>query len=387
VKIIHHHRFMNLERGGIVRCIRDLCESLAAAGHEITVLTADARNAPDEWKKQAPGCPHVVEFPRSPLMAGFFVPFAMRRITPLLREADVLHLHGMWDPGHVQLAAAARKLSLPYIYSAHGHLADWSLTQRRLKKRAFLAAFGRKLLRNATAVHCTAEAELEQARKWFPQSRGVVIPLILDVTSFRDLPGPGPARARFPQLDTALPLVLFLSRLHYKKGVEQLIHAADRLRRDGQECLVLIAGTGDQEYERQLKTQVEQHRLEDRVLFLGFVSGVEKISLYQVANAFVLPTYHENFGFVLFEALAAATPVVTTHGADTWPELLSSGGALIVEQTADAFGSAIKGLIQDPDQFRRMGEKGREWVFSFLDSKRIVDRFESLYSEVARTEA
>jgi glycosyltransferase involved in cell wall biosynthesis len=381
VKILHYHEEILLEQGGVVRALLDLCSVLVAAGHDVTLLTFNDADTPERWKLHDPGHPQVVSVPRPSLRGRVFRSAAMQAMSAHLRNADVLHLHGMWDPHHVQLAAAARKLGLPYVYTVHGMLDDWCMAQRGLKKRLYLALFGRRMLHAAAAVHCTAQAELDQSRKWFPQGRGVVVPLLLDLGSFKELPGPGPARARFPQLETDWPTLLFLGRLHYKKGVELLIRAADWLRQDRQDCLVLIAGSGEHDYEVSLKHLTRQLELEDRVHFLGFLSGVEKISLFQAADVFVLPTSQENFGFVLFEALAAMTPVVTTRGPDTWPELQASGGAVIVDRDADAIAEAARAILNDPGRREVMGRAGRDWVFKNLSGGAVVKKIERLYAE------
>jgi glycosyltransferase involved in cell wall biosynthesis len=383
VRIFHYHLDFRLEAGGVARAVIDLCTALSAAGHDVTVLTSDARDVPDDWMNHTPGSPQLIEVDKPVLPGRIFTPAAIRAITNHLHGADVLHLHGMWGPYNEQVAAAARRLNLPYLCTVHGMLDDWCMAQGALKKRVYLAAFGRKTLHGATAVHCTAQAELDQARKWFPQGRGIVIPLIFDASAFEDLPGLGPAQARFPRLDTELPVVLFLSRLHYKKGVEQLIHAVDRLRRGGRECLVLIAGSGETTYVPKLEALVSQLGLEDRILLVGFVSGPEKVSLYQAADLFVLPTSQENFGFALFESLAAATPVVTTRGVDTWPDLEASGGAVIVDREPQAIASAVASLLDDPAHRAEMGRAGRAWVLDALSGASIVRSFAQLYAEAA----
>jgi glycosyltransferase involved in cell wall biosynthesis len=372
---------IQLEKGGVVRALLDLCPVLAAAGHEVTLLTADDADAPEPWRRREPDCPRVVKIPRPSLHGLCLGPAAMRVVRSHLQDADILHLHGMWDPCHVQIASAARGVGLPYVYTVHGMLDDWCMAQRGLKKRLYLTLFGRRMLHGAAAVHCTAQAELDQSRKWFPQGRGVVVPLILDLGPFQELPGPGPARVRFPQLETDRPVLLFLSRLHYKKGVELLIRAADRLRRDQRDCLVLIAGSGDREYEVKLQQLVRELSLEDRVHLLGFLSGIEKVSLFQAADVFVLPTSQENFGFVLFEALAATTPVVTTRGPDTWPELEASGGAVIVSQDVDAIADAVRAILDDDERRDAMGRAGRAWVFENLSGGSVATRLERLYAE------
>jgi glycosyltransferase involved in cell wall biosynthesis len=122
------------------------------------------------------------------------------------------------------------------------------------------------------------------------------------------------------------------------------------------------------------------------VRFLGFVSGVEKVSLYQAADVLVLPTSQENWGFVLVESLACGTPVVTTKGVDIWPELQSSGGALIVPAEARAMAEAVGGLLSDPARRRAMGEIGRRWVFETLGADRVARGYEAMYGGVVRDE-
>ncbi|MHC4588413.1 MAG: glycosyltransferase [Planctomycetota bacterium] len=374
MKILHYLEEVNLETGGVVRCVLDLCSGLAAAGHEVTLATTAGRDLPEAWQAGAPGTPRGVVAPARRRQGGFLPRATRRRLEDDLTNADVLHLHGMWAPANPQLAAMARRRGLPYVYSLHGMLDEWSMSQRGLKKRLYMMLFGTRMLRAAAAVHTTAQAELDQARRWFPSDKGVVVPLAVDLAPFAELPGPEPARRLMPQRRTDMPLLLFLSRLHYKKGPELLIHAADRLRRAGRACLVLLAGSGEEAYIRSLHALVARLGLEAHVVLPGFVAGVEKISLYQA-------TSQENFGFVLFEALAAGTPVITTRGVDTWPELQASGGGSIVDRDPGAIAAAVAALLDDPSRRDRMGRDGRRWVFENLGVERIVHRFEGIYAE------
>ena len=149
----------------------------------------------------------------------------------------------------------------------------------------------------------------------------------------------------------------------------------------------LIAGTGDHDYEQSLRVQIQSQSLQDRVRLLGMVRGTEKVSLFQAADLFALPTSQENFGFVLVEALACRAPAITTKGVDIWPELESSGSSLIVEQTPAAFADAIENLLQDPGRVREMGEKGRGWVLGALDPAVVTAQYESLYDDARRRRA
>ncbi len=368
-----------------MRAVLDLCAALARAGHEVTLLTADGADLPDAWREGQPGEPRcvVIDPPKWP--GGYFSRTQMRDNARHLGGADVVHLHSMWTPSNPQFAAAARASNVPYIVSVHGMLDDWCMSQRRLKKQIYLAVSGRAMLHGAYAVHCTAEAELEQARQWFPKGHGEVVPLPMDLRPFLDAPGPELARQTFPQLADDATNVLYLSRLHYKKGIEHLLQATVELKRRSQPIRVLLAGTDLEQgrYERKLKDRTSALGLDDEVKFLGFVSGPEKVSLYQAADLFVLPTSQENFGFVLFEALAAGTPVITTKGADTWPEMVASGGSVIVDQEAGAIADQISELAADADRRRRMGASGRAWALANLSDEAILGGYERMYTNAA----
>jgi glycosyltransferase involved in cell wall biosynthesis len=299
-----------------------------------------------------------------------------------MASADVLHLHTPWLESNRQFADLAARHGLPYLVSIHGMLDDWSMAQKSLKKRLYLALVGRRFLNRAARVHCTAEAELAQASKWFANSRTAVLPYLVDLAPFETLPGPAAGLALLPPGQRELPKLLFLSRLHEKKGVDVLLRAAAQLRDAGRKFTVMIAGTGDATYERTLKDLVAQLRLQEIVYFLGLITGQTKVSLYKSADVFVLPTQQENFGLVLIESLACGTPVVTTRGTDIWHELEQAGG-VIAEPTPEAIARAIARLLDDPAERARRGERGRQWTFQTLAVAPLAERYEALYREVA----
>jgi glycosyltransferase involved in cell wall biosynthesis len=374
MKILHYKPTIRLEEGGVVRAVLDMCTEMAGAGHSVVLASADPADAPQAWKDGDAGCPSVlaVTDARDPTRCD-----ALRRA---LESVDVVHLHAVWQPTNLKIAKACRRLGKPYIVSVHGMLDDWTIGQKHLKKRVFLALGGGAYLSHAAVVHATAEAELGQARKWIGGAPGKVVPLLFDLRDFADLPGPGPALARFPQINTTAPRLLFLSRIHYKKGVDRLLRAAAILRDRGVAFQLLIAGTGDEPYTSQMHALRDQLTLQRHAEFLGFVSGIEKVSLYQASTAFVLPTSQENFGFVYFEALACGRPVVTTKGTDTWPEIESSGGGVIASGEPEPFADAIAGLLAEGDAaIGQRGELARAWTLDYFQPARIVEAYEALY--------
>ena len=212
----------------------------------------------------------------------------------------------------------------------------------------------------------------------------MVLPLIFDVAGYQTLPGPELARRAFAEAfgPSDEPAVLFLSRLHPKKRLEALIEAAGLLRDEGIAFRLLVAGTGEPAYERSLRDLVGRLGLQEKVAFVGFVSGQKKVSLYQAAAVSVLPTSQENWGFALIESLAAGTPVVTTRGVDIWSELETSGAAVIVDQAPAAIAGALTSLLRDPACLSEMRDRGRRWVLEQLDADHVIRQYEALYESV-----
>ncbi len=381
--VAHFLSRIRLEDGGVVRAVLDMCEALPRAGVDVVLLTCDDTDVPDAWKRGEAGCPKCVRVDAPALPAGLFSKAQVAKIGEALEGASVLHLHAMWAPMNDQLARMARRNGLPYVLSFHGMLDEWSMAQKAPKKKAYLALIGRKTLNRAAALHCTAEFEATQSSRWHSNERVRVVPLVFDLSAFRDLPGVDVAKRAFPALDTGRPVVLFLSRVHPKKRPDLVIEAAARLRRDGVDCEVAIVGPGEREYLSELRGVAERFSMNDRSHFLGMVSGDAKVSLFEWARVFVLPTSQENFGFVLIEALAAGTPVVTTKGVDIWPELEQTGAATIVDPVSvDGLARAMREMLQGDAQGR--GERGREWALAEFEGDSIARRYAALYDEAVR---
>lgn len=384
MKILHVIPRLHFADGGPVRAVIDLSNATQARGHQLSVASWEAPDAPDDWN--APGRPHTIKVPSPDFPGGFLSKPQIRDLREVVDRFDLVHLHGIWEPLVLQFARMAEHQDVPWVVSIRGMLDRWCMKQRSLKKRVYLASGGSRTLNHAARIHLTAEAELEQARKYFKKSTPVVIPNLLNLDPYRDLPPESLAREHFDAFNSGDPVVLFLSRIHYKKGIEHLVDATARLRDQNTPIRVIIAGTGDDAYTQKIKDRVSAHTLDDRFSFVGQVTGELKLSLYRAADLFCLPTSQENFGFVFFEALAAGLPMVTTKGVDTWPELERSGAADIVELTdtdtpdPEQLASTISRMLADPDLARR-GERGRAWVFENLDPGRIAERFEQLYTD------
>ena len=376
---VHFVREIRSELGGVVTAGVDLCQSMAARGHRIVLVTCDAKDAPAYWNEPGGNWPEVVEVPPAAFTDLLLSREGVQRFSQVMATVDVAHLHTPWDLCNFQLMRPLRKARVPYIITVHGMLDRYSMEHKTAKKRTFLAVGGRRLFRQATTIHFTAQGEMEQALEFIPgKDRSLVQAYALDLSSYNPLPGPEPALRAFPQIRPEARKILFLSRLHPKKGVDLLIRAAAELKKGTMPFQLLIAGPGDERYVGQLKSLAKELGVDDVTEFLGMVHGIEKRSLYEAADVFVLPTHQENFGLVLAEAMACGTAVITTRGTDVWHEL-EEGGARIVDPTPQRIAESIIEVVSDRDKCRQIGLKALEFVYRWLDRDHVSAAYEDMY--------
>lgn len=386
MRITHylHHLWSN--EGGVYRAVLNLCREQARAGLDVTLASCDPRDVPAAWRSGGPGLPRVHPLPALGAGRALFDPRAAGAFASMVGGLDVLHLHNVWDPMHVPMSRAAREAGKPYVLSAHGMLADWSLAQKRWKKMVSMRVFADRVLSHAAGMHLTAQGELDQSAKRHPKTPGCVVPLMLDLEPYRDAPDSAAARRELELPPPGEPAILYLSRLHDKKRPDLVIRSVADLRRQGTKAWAVLAGPGDDPYRAWLQRVALEAGVGEHVRFLGMVPEPLKPSLFAACDLFVLPTHMENFGFVYFESLACGTPLVTTRGTDTWKELESSGAAVIVNNPATVveLSGAIARLLSDREALRARGHAGRAWVLSNMAPERIVGGYVRMYESVVR---
>jgi glycosyltransferase involved in cell wall biosynthesis len=309
----------------------------------------------------------------------------LRHIRQILTaKSAILHLHGLWEPLSASAAKMARRQQVPYVCSIHGMLDPWSVSQGALKKRLYFSLIERRRLAHAAALHFTAQGEADKAAPWTPPApRRIVIPVLMNLAPFEQLPERSAAHAHFPNIPAEAPWILFLSRIHEKKGLDLLIDAVARL--PNKDAQLVIAGAGDSAYVQSLKNRARHADIAGRTHFVGLVQGLQKTALLHRADLLALPTSQENFGIVFAEALACQTPVLVTEGVDICQELLSSGGALLIRRDPEDIAGRIAALLTDPTAARAKGQAGRQWVFAHLAPQIIAQQWLEAYHAIAAT--
>jgi glycosyltransferase involved in cell wall biosynthesis len=299
-------------------------------------------------------------------------------------RADVVHIHALWESiQHVGPVTARRRVK-PYIFRPCGMLDPWSLAQRRLKKNLYLALRGRRDLDEAAALHFTSDLERDFTSPLKLKPRAIVEPNGVPVEEFEHLPQRGMFRQKYPELADK-PLLIFLSRIHHKKGLDLLVPALAKLRH--RDAMLAIVGPDSDGYGQTVREMIEAAGVRDRVVFAGMLRGADRISALVDADLFVLPSYQENFGIAVVEALAAGTPVVISDQVNIYREIAAAQVGGVVPTKVEPLAAEIDRWLGDEPLRRTAAERARPFVWEHYDWNRIARRWVEHYQTIVATAA
>jgi glycosyltransferase involved in cell wall biosynthesis len=374
--------------GGPIVSVSAAAETLVRKGHQVTVVATTANN--DQDLEVPTGVPVDVDgvqvwyFPRQEPLRKFlpFVPYLSRSIgfmySPqmhaaldrLVPEVDVVHTQGPFVYPSYAAARAAFRHNKPLVYSQRGCFAEERLHFRAAKKRLYIAAVERPIMKRAASLVALTEAERASYRSLGVETPVAVIPNGVDLPQSR----PGAAErvlARFGIAPEA-QMILFLGRLHPIKGIDKLLDAFARVSDEFPDAVLMVAGPDEWGLQQQSR---------HRVLFPGMIGGEEKADVLARADLFSLPSLAEGFSNAVLEALASSTAVMLSPACN-FPEVESAKAGTIVDAEPDAMAEAIRGLLGDRAGLRAMGEAGRQLVAGHYSWDAITNDLVALYSKV-----
>ncbi len=275
----------------------------------------------------------------------------------VVRSAEVVHIHGLWQAHTRRGARAARLAGVPYVIAAHGMAEPWAMRHKAWKKKLYTALIEGKNLRRASCLHALSRPEIGHLRTIAPGTPVCFVPNGVDLGPLEDLPSRAVLEAEFPELAGKF-LLLFFGRLHAKKGLDLLAQALAQLRPEYPDLHLLLAGKDDGALGPFLR-QTSDAGLASRVTWVGHVAGERARQLWGAADAFVLPSYSEGFSMAVLEALACRLPVLITTACH-FPELAAVGGGIVVEPTVPAVTEGLRGLLErTPAERAELGHQGR----------------------------
>ena len=380
LRILHVISTVGPQFGGPTKAVHAMARELATRGHHVTVATTDASDDADGRLEVPLGLP-VLEngvtyryFARHPAGRWKFSWALTQWLWSETASFDVTHVHGLFQYPTMAGCRISHRRGVPYVVRPLGTLDAWSLGQRAWKKRPYLALVEAPHIRRAAALHATSPAEADHLRA-FGARRIEVIPLGVDMPAVR------PVRRTDRVPDEPLR-VLFLSRLHPKKGIPVLFDALRLVREAGVRVAVIIAGSGQLDYEAELRRSATSLGINDLITWAGHVEGDAKSALFENADVFVLPSSQENFGIAVAEALAAGLPVIASREVAIAGEVEAAGAGRALPIDARAFADALLDYVRRPDARVAAGRAAAAFARASYSWPVCAERLEALYRAV-----
>ena len=287
-------------------------------------------------------------------------------------KPDVFHTNSCWLPLSARTTIWAKNIGYTVVYTPHGMLEPW-IMKRHYWTKKFPASllFQKRGIQIANVIHATAESEKHNLTQLGWNNNIEVIPNCVEID-----------KITMKESWIRNKNILFLSRIHVKKGINFLIEAIANLKADLQGYTINIAGEGEESYINELKQLASKLGVADLIHFIGGVYGDKKWELFKKADLFVLPTHSENFGIVVAEALACGIPVVTTQGTP-WQELESYHCGWWTEIGTEATTKALKEFLQCTEtQLEQMGKNGKKLIEEKYSSQKVAQDMVELYKKV-----
>jgi glycosyltransferase involved in cell wall biosynthesis len=396
VKILHVIPSVSPVRGGTSRAILDMVRALQAQGIDAEIATTndDGDNLLDVplgeltlfdriptyfFPRFSPPLPALREFAYS----GAFTIWLFQNIT----KYESIHVHGLFSYTSTVAMAIARIKGVPYLVTPHGMLCEWSLQQSMQKKQVYLQLIERANINGAKAIHLTCQQELDDVTLLNFIPAKFILRLALT-----DMPVIIPEAAQILRQSLNCPedepIILFLSRLHYKKGLDYLIPALGKIQ--SRRFTFVIAGNGTPAYEAEIQELLVAAGIEDRTRMVGFVKGAQKDLLIQGANLFALTSHSENFGISVLEALVVGTPVLVTPGVGLATIVQEQNLGYVADLNIEAITDSLDRYLVDlatptthhENCAKLMGKRAREFTIEHYTWDKIATDLLQVYQSI-----
>jgi poly(glycerol-phosphate) alpha-glucosyltransferase len=310
-------------------------------------------------------------------------PFADIRLAGPLKQAieraDVCHIHGIWLPHSVVGAHIARQLRKPVVFSAHGMLESWDLRNKRFKKELYSRLFQRRALRNVSCLRALSEQEASDYRSYGLDSPIAIVP---NGVAPMSRVSPEALLEDHPELSNK-QVVLFLSRIHRKKGILELLQAWPSIVRKNADAHLLVAGADFENTGETARQMVESLGIRQSVTFCGVLNGIRKLSALSLARLFCLPSYSEGMSVAVLEALSIGLPVVITKACNV-DGVADHGAGYVISAEVNGIADSISaGLSLQRTEWLLMSEAAQALARSRYGWSQIGDTMRSVYEWLA----
>lgn len=385
MKILYISSGFSIIQGGATVAIKGLCMALARYNIDITVATTDADI--DIKLLEKPARPiednaYKIFYFHSPCFKNYgFSPSLISWLKNNIFKFDLVHMHPIFNLSVPNAVSLCQRYNVPYIISPSGMLNSyWSFKKNVFIKKTYYFAFEKRNLNNAKVIHFTSNQELQDAKRLKLKPPAYVIPWGLDISEYDNVSFRNLFRERYGIVENK-KIILFLSRIDPKKGLEFLIPALARVFRKRDDFIFVLAGSGEKSYENKIRILLYKNGLLNKTKIVGFVDGKDKISLLRDSDIFVLPSYYENFGYAVVEAMVSGLPVVVSKYIDIHPYILDYKAGIVTDMDVNRINIALEKLLDDEKLRIQMGENGKKLVKEMFAWEKISPKFIELYKK------
>ncbi len=365
MKILQIVPSISLIYGGPSQMVIGLSQALATAGEKVTILTTnsngDAGQPPLDvplFKPILQDGYQIIYFPCSPFRRYKFSLPLLQWLSHQAKHYDIAHIHALFSPISTAASMVARNQQLPYILRPLGTLDPADLTKKKNLKKLYGWLLERHNLARASAIHFTSEQEAQISERYGIKTQDLVIPLGVSLPN--NIPPIGQTRQKFGIPDHT-PLILFMSRIDPKKGLSLLIQSLENLIDKEIDFHFILAGSNPQDptYENEIKQKIQTSKLSLQTTLTGFVQGDLKLGLLRDADLFVLPSYYENFGIAVAEAMAMGNPVIVSDQVHIWPAIEEAEGGWICRCDVASLTDTLITALKHPQVLKERGQNAR----------------------------
>jgi glycosyltransferase involved in cell wall biosynthesis len=370
--------------------VHGLCRSLVKQGADVSVFTTNIDqnrdlDVPLNKPVDMDGVKvyyYPVMFPRRYCYSGQLGD-AIREHIP---EFDIVHIHSVYLYPTTIACRWCRRYKKPYILNPFGAL-DPSMIKLRssFKKQLYIRLIESRTINSAKVIHVASLYEKHNYETLGFKTPAVVIPRGIDLSEYPLHTKDQYLVKKYPFL-SGKKIILFLGRIHPKKGLDLLAGAFKKIVDMRDDVFLIIAGSGDQSYVSQIKQLFKKKGLSDHVLFTGMLLDFDKLSAFYGSNMFILPSYGENFGIAVLEAMACALPVVITNKVGLSPDVKECRAGIVTNCDQEEIAEAMLELFNNENAGKAMGESGRKLVEDRFTDDEAARRAMIMYKEVITNE-
>ncbi|MGD9215001.1 MAG: glycosyltransferase [Desulfobacteraceae bacterium] len=390
MKILHIALSLSPRCGGPSVAVAEMTRHQVLTGLDVTVYSTNMDypsgilDVPINRPVMIHGVRHYyfsVQF--TPLLVSLPMAIELRKT---IRNYDLLHIHALYRFPTTFAAFLCRKYNIPYIVEPHGSLDPYLYKQSAHNvwaKRAYEKMFDLPNLNAASAIHFSSAEEMARTDFLNLRAPGVVVPNGLHWNRFKSLPSRGGLRKRLGLADE--PMILFLGRINFKKGLDLLVQAFSEVAAVLDDAVLVIAGPDNNGYAKVVHGWIAARGLSDKVYWQEMLYDDEVLEAYVDADVFVLPSYTENFGIAVVEAMACALPVVISDQVNISNEVSQSAAGIVVGLTSQEIARATISIMEDKKLACRMGKAGRELAKNRYAYDHIIEQLTGVYKTIINT--